>query len=177
MRNFILIALFAGVAGCAGTTGSARVDYAYSSPDLVYIDDGVQVVADYDYPVFYTDNAYWMYRGGFWYRSPYYNRGWVTVYNDVPYRLRHIDRPYAYAHFHGNRTYARGYNTPVRTYDRPVRTYDRSYDRGYNRGTYVRPAPSRAQGGVVVRPSGNSSRPYEARPAPRRRVDVRDHRH
>ena len=105
MRNAILIALFAGMAGCAGTT-SGEVGVYATTPNLVYLDNGVQVVSDYDYPVFYSDNAYWMYRGGYWYRSPYWDRGWVATYSyDVPYRIRTIDRPYAYAHYRGNRHY------------------------------------------------------------------------
>ena len=53
---------------------------------------GVQVVADYDEPVFYSDNFYWRYDSGNWYRSPYYNRAWVSV-SAPPVAVRQIQRP------------------------------------------------------------------------------------
>ena len=46
----------------------------------------------------YTDNFYWRFYGGTWYRSNVYSGGW-TVYNDVPYSVRHIERPHEYAHY------------------------------------------------------------------------------
>ena len=90
---------------------------------MVYVGDGVQVIADYDYPVFYSDNYYWRYDNGLWYQSSGYNGGWVVTY-DVPVRVRSIDRPYSYVHYRGegnanwnggayNRGYNGGYNAPV----------------------------------------------------------------
>jgi hypothetical protein len=46
-----------------------------STPDLVTVSPGVQVVADYDEPVFYTDGFYWRYTDGGWYRSNNYATG------------------------------------------------------------------------------------------------------
>ena len=103
MRIRLLSALlFASLAG-AGCAGSGQVHYGASvtTPDLVYVSPGVQVIADYDEPVFYSDNYYWRYDAGVWYRSPYHTRGWVRVY-DVPTRIRQIDRPTAYIRYRSN---------------------------------------------------------------------------
>ena len=86
------------VAGCYGET---RVDYhnTYSADaSLVEVEPGVSVVSDYDYPVFYSDGAYWRYNQGYWYQSPYYDRGW-TATASVPVRVRGIRHPETYAHY------------------------------------------------------------------------------
>jgi hypothetical protein len=70
----------------------------YYEPDLVYVSPGVSVIADYDEPVFFSDNYYWRYNGGRWYRSTSYNRGW-TYYSAPPRAIVGIDRPYAYRHY------------------------------------------------------------------------------
>jgi len=96
-RSTFLSVLFAGAlaAGCWGTVrGGAYV----TSPDLVYIGPDVQVVADYDQPVFYADNVYWRYDGGVWYQSPSHDRGWVRS-ERVPPRVRNIDHPEGYVHY------------------------------------------------------------------------------
>src|SRR5665811_2609224 len=64
----------------------------YAAPQMEYVGPGVQVVSDYDYPVFYSDGFYWRYDGGNWYRSGYWNRGWGVSYN-VPVGVRGINRP------------------------------------------------------------------------------------
>jgi hypothetical protein len=94
-----------GLAACSGGGGavyggsvSAGVSYGVEPP-LVEVEPDVWVVENYDEPVFYVDNSYWMWRGGHWYRSSYYDRGWVVVY-EVPYRVRSIDRPHAYVRYH-----------------------------------------------------------------------------
>ena len=66
-------------------------------PDLVTVSPGVQVIADYDEPIFYSDGFYWRYYGGAWYRSNYYTGGWV--YARPPVAVLRIDRPYAYRHY------------------------------------------------------------------------------
>ena len=75
-------------AGCAATVSAD----AYG-PDLVTVSPGVQVIADYDEPIFYSDGFYWRYDGGGWYRSTYYTGGWV--YARPPVAVLRIDRPYA----------------------------------------------------------------------------------
>jgi hypothetical protein len=79
-------------------TATATVSVDTYQPDLVDVGGGVRVIADYDEPIFYTDNFYWRFYGGTWYRSSVYNSGWV-VYNDVPYSVRRIDRPQAYVRY------------------------------------------------------------------------------
>lgn len=83
---------------------SAGYSYGYAAPSMTYISPGVQVVMDYDYPVFYSDGYYWRYDGGLWYRSGYYNRGW-SVWYDVPHRVRGISRPEGYVRYRGNSGY------------------------------------------------------------------------
>jgi hypothetical protein len=89
----------AGATGCYSNddveySGQASYD---SSPDLVDVSPGVQVIADYDEPVFFSDGLYWRYSGGIWYSSGYWGGGWAV--GRPPYGIAHIDRPYAYAHY------------------------------------------------------------------------------
>jgi len=160
-------------------TATVSVDTSYE-PDLVDVGGGVRVIADYDEPIFYTDNFYWRFYGGTWYRSSVYNGGWV-VYNDVPYSVRRIDRPHAYVRYRPSgyvpRAQRRGpYERDRRYYDNrgydrrepaPVVRDHRSPDRGYER-----PAPAPAP---VVRDHRSPDRGYE-RPAPAPAPVVRDHR-
>jgi len=96
MRTLAII-LFA-----AACTGSGEVRYSaqaeVTTPELVEVEPGVQVVADYDEPVFYNDGFYWRYYGGVWYRSPQYNRAWVRV-ETVPVAVRRIERPERFVHY------------------------------------------------------------------------------
>lgn len=134
-RSVILasVVAFALGAGCgpAEVSGTAY----YQGPELAYVSPGVQVVADYDYPVFYADNFYWRYTDGVWYRSPVWYGGWISV-STVPYAVAHVDRPWVYTHYRPY--YGRGY------YGRPS---PYRYDRGGRviapyRGTYMtRPVP------------------------------------
>jgi len=88
-----MVLLAAGLmTGCAATVSAD----AYP-PDMVYVSPGVQVIADYDEPIFYSDGFYWRFYGGGWYRSTYYTGGWV--YARPPVAVMRIDRPYAYAHY------------------------------------------------------------------------------
>ena len=104
----LVLLLLAGCAGEGYYTGSATV----RGPELVSVSPGVEVIADYDEPVFYTDNYYWRYNNGNWYRSNYYNSGWV--YASPPRALVRIDRPYAYRHYRPHGYVAR---RPVRVRD------------------------------------------------------------
>ncbi len=100
LRALLPVTLLAAFA-MGGCYGDADVGYTatYSTPTLAYVQPGVQVVADYDYPVFFADGAYWRYDSGYWARSPYWNRGWRRTYN-VPYAVRGIRNPLAYRHYH-----------------------------------------------------------------------------
>lgn len=134
----------------------------YAGPSMAYVAPGVQVVADYDYPVFYSDGYYWRYGdGGVWYRSGYYDRGWAVSYN-VPYGVRGIARPEAYAHYRGN--WNGGYNGGYR----PNQNW------GAPRGGYYQRPSSNASGGVYVNDHrGGYSPTYRSAPS---RPVVRDHR-
>jgi len=100
MRRILMSLLIA--TGCTGSgtvayRGSASATIVAEQPDLVYVSPGVQVIADYDEPVFYTDNYYWRYNSGVWYRSHTYTGGWA--YASPPRALVRIDRPYAYVRY------------------------------------------------------------------------------
>jgi hypothetical protein len=105
MKRLLLLALFAFgglAAGCYSEEPAVGVSYGYgySAPEMDEVAPGVQVISDYDYPVFYSDGFYWRWDGGVWYRSGFYNRGWAVAYN-VPVGVRGISRPEAYVHYRG----------------------------------------------------------------------------
>jgi len=87
-----------------GCTASGQARYSASAqvttPRLILIEPDIQVVADYDEPVFYTDSYYWRYDNGVWYRSNNHLRGWVR-FEAIPPRLRRIERPTAYIRYRG----------------------------------------------------------------------------
>ena len=71
-----VVAVVVLAAGCAG--GIIVSDEGPNEgppPDLVYAAPGVQVIADYDEPIFYSDSFYWRFSSGRWYRSRSYSRG------------------------------------------------------------------------------------------------------
>src|SRR4051794_30773720 len=72
--------------GSVTTSGAPSV---YSEPpELVSIEPDVYVVEDAEYPVYFTGDAYWSYRGGVWYEAPYWDAPWVEVsYGIVPANL------------------------------------------------------------------------------------------
>jgi hypothetical protein len=180
-RMLLPVLAAAALAGCY-TRGDMGVGYSYgyasggyASPDLYYMSPGVSVVAYADNPTFYSDNYYWMYSGNQWYRSNNYGGGWV-VYNDVPYGVRSINRPYSYTRFQPGRGWNRvsgnaGYRNNTR-YNANTRAPTPAYapprgGRGYTppaRSTYRAPAarsggsytppPARANGGVTTTPRG-----------------------
>jgi hypothetical protein len=97
---FIATALATTAAGCYSEEPDVAYAATATTPDLVEVSPGVQVIADYDYPVFFSDGLYWRYDGGVWYQSPYYYGGWGVAYN-VPIGVRGIYNPGGYAHWHG----------------------------------------------------------------------------
>jgi hypothetical protein len=66
--------------------------------DLVEVSPGVEVIVDYDEPIFFVDNFYWVYRGGYWYQSTWYGGGWVRGRN-VPVTVTGISHPEQYTHY------------------------------------------------------------------------------
>ena len=147
MRGIMKLIPFVIAAASAGCYTEADVGYgggAYvaPAPALVYAAPGVQVIADYDEPIFFADGLYWRSYGGVWYSSRVYNGGWAASYN-VPYGVRGIREPGVYAHYrpagyNGPRYRGGGAYSPAvrdhRTYSAPAPAY--------------RPAPAR---GPVVR--------------------------
>ena len=112
--RFALALVFMTACYTSGRVGY-RATYVASTPELVYVSPGVQVIADYDEPIFYSDGYYWRYDGGVWYRSASYRGGWALTYN-VPVAVRRIDRPHAYVRYRSSVRYARP--TPVRDHRR-----------------------------------------------------------
>ena len=101
----LLFVLVAGAAATACTaTGSARYSASATMPTMVYVSPGVQVIEDYDEPVFYSSNVYWRYNGGVWYQSRAYTGGWVRV-STPPAAIVRIQQPAMYVHY---RASARG---------------------------------------------------------------------
>lgn len=94
MRAILFALLVAACTGSVGYTVSTPVAYG---PDLVYVAPGVQVIADYDVPVFFVDGFYWRWYGGGWYRSSYHTGGWV--YASPPPALLRVPAPHTYVHY------------------------------------------------------------------------------
>jgi len=96
IRALFCVALLGACYGDADV--GYRAEYAAPAPTLAYVQPGVQVVADYDYPVFYSGGAYYRYDNGYWYSSPYWNRGWRQS-REVPVAVRGVHEPWAYRHY------------------------------------------------------------------------------
>ena len=111
MRSIVAASIMAAAlaAGCAATVTAD----AYG-PDLVTVSPGVQVIADYDEPIFYSDGFYWRYYGNTWYRSTYYTGGWV--YAQPPVAVMRIDRPYAYRYYRPQGWVGHSHYNQPRTY-------------------------------------------------------------
>jgi hypothetical protein len=179
MRGTILSAvLFAATLGGCYTTGTVGYSPGYyansstevyvSSPDLVEVSPGVQVVADYDEPVFYTDGFYWRYSNDGWYRSNNYSNGWY-YYERPPVAVLQINRPYAYAHYRpqGYVARSRGRYRPAEPISRDRREPAYRADPGRRESGY-RPDP-------VVRDHRDAGPPSRPPTYPSDTV-VRDHR-
>ena len=97
----LLLAVATGAtSGCvARVHGSARTTAVVEAEPSLVLVDGVWVVEDYNEPVFYDEGFYWRFYGGVWYRSNVHTGNWVRV-DVVPARVRTIDRPTRFVHFH-----------------------------------------------------------------------------
>ena len=180
MRGMILAAgllTAAAAGGCfadaeVGYTANANVEVAGPAPDMVDVSPGVQVVADYDEPVFYTDGFYWRYYNNIWYRSGSYYTGW-SFYANPPVAVLRIDRPYAYVHYRPAgyvvRSAPRYRSAPVREYRGPAPAYRRDTVYRGSSGGYQGAPPRR----VEERPAPRR----EERPAPRRAEERHEEHH
>jgi len=161
--TFVSLILSAALGGCLAT-GTADVQYsgdvAVSTPDLVEVSPGVQVVADYDDSVFYSDGYYWRYDGGGWYRSNNYAGGFV-YWNAPPAAVISINDPGRYRHYRPS-----GYQPRHQPYRRPEPIV-RDHREPERRAEPARPAPQ-----PVVRDHREPERHEAPAPAP----VVRDHR-
>lgn len=161
MRNVsaYVFVVAASLAGCAPT---GDVEYAgevhVTSPELVTISPGVQVVADADEPLFYSDGMYWLYRDNGWYRSDSYRGGFARVeYSYLPQRIRVIEQPQAYVQYrrHGEGRYARDRQMQTRSQQSPT----------YTRPQQVQQQPQAPATSVPSQP--DTYRPGDAHPTPR----------
>jgi hypothetical protein len=180
----ILTIVFASVlaSGCYATASTGyggTVTATTVAPDLVYVSPGVQVIADYDEPVFYADGFYWRETGGVWYRSSYHTHGWsyyapprslVTIRDRGAYRRY---RPAGYTP--RNRAYQPRDNRAYQPRDRAYQPRDnRAYQpRDNNRGAYQ---PVQRRDNRAYQPRDNNRGAYQ--PAERRdnRKDRRNDR-
>jgi hypothetical protein len=69
-----------------------------ATPDLVEAEPGVQVVADYDTPVFFHAGLYWHHDNGGWSSSRTYTGGWAHAASP-PAEIVKIDRPERFVHY------------------------------------------------------------------------------
>jgi hypothetical protein len=106
-------------AGCAPVEYHGTVAVTSTAPDLVYVGPGVQVIADYDEPIFYSDGFYWWSFGGAWYRSASYTSGWAYVAMP-PAVLVQIQSPYRYRHYRPAGYVAHRRPVPARSVQRPT---------------------------------------------------------
>jgi hypothetical protein len=161
MTRILLLASLLGLGVVAASGCYAEESYGYAQPAYVEpapaavgyvgVAPGVEVVADYDYPVFFVGGAYWRSFGGVWYSSRVYNGGWGINYN-VPMGIRGIARPEMYAHYHPVGASIR-YNGGVGA-------------RGYVGGGAYGHGPAARPGYNAARPAAPAARPAAPARAP-----------
>jgi hypothetical protein len=104
MKHFLFAFAVSFAAGCyaddppAPQYAGAGAQDDDSGADLVEVSPGVEVIADYDEPIFFADDFYWVNRGGIWYSSTWYGGGWGRAGN-VPGHILGISRPDMYRHY------------------------------------------------------------------------------
>ncbi len=104
--NFLRTALLSVLFSTGCVVGDPVQQYPAGYPageeddgaDLVEVSPGVEVIADYDEPIFFADDLYWVNRGGFWWSSSWYGGGWGRA-GFVPEHIRGIGNPGAYRHY------------------------------------------------------------------------------
>lgn len=175
--------------GCVATVrGGAHV--STPAPELVYVQPGVWVVADYDEPVFYHGDSYWLYRNGLWYRSSVHYGGWTRVYT-TPVSVRRIHRPRTYVRYRARAGVRTRRGPPPRRASPAVRDHRRAAPPPRRASPAVRDhrraaPPARRNDRVRSQPQPKRSSPViqrdhrkeKAAPPPKRepRVKTRDHR-
>lgn len=99
MNKSYLLCSVVSAALLAGCSAHVRGSASVRAPELVYVSPGVQVIADYREPIFYSDRYYWRYSGNVWYRSSNHTSGWVRY--QAPVAVLRIERPSAYVYYRG----------------------------------------------------------------------------
>jgi hypothetical protein len=106
----LLFAIVLGSTSMVGC-GPAHVQVAADfTPRLVWIDPGLWVVEDHPYAVYYADGYYWRHYDGVWYRSSYYDGGFVRM--DIGIVPRIVIGAYRPAHVR--------YRAPAQVHVRPI---------------------------------------------------------
>jgi hypothetical protein len=109
-------------AGCARTAGRGSVAVTAPPPDLVAAGSGVQVIADYDEPIFFADGFYWWFFDGAWYRSASYTSGWAYIATP-PAVIVQIRAPHRFRFYRPPGYVARHRPMPVYHVQRPARDH------------------------------------------------------
>ncbi len=163
----------AALGGCAGGEAESGAEVRVTSPELMTVSPGVQVVADADEPLFYADGYYWLYRDGIWLRSDSYRGGFARIdVNMVPGEIRDISQPQMYAHYRrhaGQQNYARGSQIRERQPARPQGTYQQPPQQQQPMQQPQQPYQQPAQPGrtpTEPQPSSPSQQPPVPNPMP-----------
>jgi hypothetical protein len=160
------------VSGCvahAGFGGEVVVD----EPSVVYVAPGVWVVENHNAAVFYSDGYYWQRNGSVWYRSSYYDDGFIQVNaRIVPRGIYGVRNHRSYVRYRG-----RGDVRRARANRRYNNRAARRDNRGYNNRT-TRPnvrdnRGNRGYNNRTTRPNARDNRGYNNRTT---RPNVRDNR-
>jgi hypothetical protein len=134
MRNLLAVTVTMLLSSCyaeqypGGTVVGADV-----GGDLLEITPGVEVVADWDVPIFFADNYYWWWNDGAWYWSTWYRGGWSRAPHVPPY-VAGISHRENYAHYR-----PQGWAPRDHRGGQPAREYGNAPMRGG--GIHSRPAP------------------------------------
>jgi hypothetical protein len=136
----LAVAVMLAACGPGYTTIGVSAGYATPRPRMALVGDGLWVVENQPYPVFYSDGYYWRYYDdGHWAYSGHYDRGWRRSYR-VPTAIFRVSTPRAYIRYTvrpGQRhqyvrpyDHRRSYSGRERTW-RDYRYRDRYRDRRY----------------------------------------------
>jgi hypothetical protein len=117
----ILLSL-ALAAGCVTTEYRSTIAAKVPTPDLVAVAPGVQIIANYDEPILFSEGSYWWLVDGGWYRSTSYLSGWVYIATP-PVAVVRIHEPHHYRYYQPPGYIAR--HRPVAVYhvQRPIRDH------------------------------------------------------
>ena len=100
LRNTLIAIVLAGTGVAGSGCGPAQVRVTAASPRLVMVAPGVWVVEDYPRAVYYVDGYYWRQVDGAWFRSAWYDEGFVRWdIGLVPHIVIRHHRPGYYVHY------------------------------------------------------------------------------